>query len=82
MKKIDLLILLILFFAPLQAQCRITGKVTDEKKEPIPGASVVFIQNDSLRGMTLTDKNGKWAVEDFGKGGVCKINCVMPYFSV
>ena len=68
MRKIDLFIILSLLFIPLQAQYRITGKVTDENKEPIPGASVVFIQNDSLRGMTLTDKNGKWTVEDFSKG--------------
>lgn len=68
MRKIDLFIILSLLFIPLQAQYRIAGKVTDENKEPIPGASVVFIQNDSLRGMTLTDKNGKWTVEDFSKG--------------
>ncbi|MBQ8239363.1 MAG: carboxypeptidase-like regulatory domain-containing protein, partial [Bacteroides sp.] len=68
MRKIDLFIILSLLFIPLQAQYRITGKVTDDNKEPIPGASVVFIRNDSLRGMTLTDKNGKWTVEDFSKG--------------
>ena len=68
MRKIDLFIILSLLFIPLQAQYRIAGKVTDDNKEPIPGASVVFIQNDSLRGMTLTDKNGKWTVEDFSKG--------------
>ena len=68
MRKIYLFIILSLLFIPLQAQYRIAGKVTDENKEPIPGASVVFIQNDSLRGMTLTDKNGKWTVEDFSKG--------------
>ena len=68
MRKIDLFIILSLLFIPLQAQYRITGKVTDENKEPIPGASVVFVQNDSLRGMTLADKNGKWTVEDFSKG--------------
>lgn len=68
MRKIDLFIILSLLFIPLQAQYRIAGKVTDENKEPIQGASVVFIQNDSLRGMTLTDKNGKWTVEDFSKG--------------
>lgn len=68
MKRTDLLMILLFIFIPLQAQYRITGKVTDEKKESIPGASVVFFQNDSLRGMTLTDKNGKWTVEDFSKG--------------
>ena len=68
MRKVDLFIILSLLFIPLQAQYRIAGKVTDDNKEPIPGASVVFIQNDSLRGMTLTDKNGKWTVEDFSKG--------------
>ena len=64
MRKIDLFIILSLLFIPLQAQYRITGKVTDENKEPIPGASVFFIQNDSLRGMTLTDNDGKWTVDE------------------
>ena len=68
MRKIDLFIILSLLFIPLQAQYRITGKVTDENKEPIPGASVFFIQNDSLRGMTLTDNDGKWTVDELWKG--------------
>lgn len=68
MKRINLLSLLFLLYLPLQAQYQITGKVTDENKEPIPGASVVFVQNDSLRGMTLTNKDGKWMVNDFEKG--------------
>ena len=68
MKRIKLLSMMILFCFSMQAQHRITGKVTDTEKKPIPGASVVFTRNDSLQGMTLTNKDGKYSVSDFKKG--------------
>ena len=47
MKRINLLMVLLAMCFSLQAQYRITGKVTDENKDPIPGGSVVFVQDDS-----------------------------------
>lgn len=52
----------------MKAQYLLTGKVTDIQKSPIPGASVVFTQKDSICGMSLTDKYGKWTVAEFDKG--------------
>ena len=68
MKKISFLIFLFLFNNSLHAQYCITGKVIDKEKEPIPGANIIFAQNDSLRGMTMTDKDGKWAIDELRKG--------------
>ena len=68
MKKISFFIFLFLFNNSLHAQYCITGKVIDKEKEPIPGANIIFAQNDSLRGMTMTDKDGKWAIDELRKG--------------
>ncbi|MGZ3755797.1 MAG: SusC/RagA family TonB-linked outer membrane protein [Mucilaginibacter sp.] len=62
MRKIYLLLsVMLLFSALLKAQNRtVTGTVTDEKSEPVPGAS---IQVKGSTAGTITDVNGKYSIK-------------------
>ncbi|NEW84611.1 MAG: SusC/RagA family protein, partial [Mariniphaga sp.] len=61
MKRIILLFSLILSFSVLFAQQKsITGRVTDENNDPVPGTTVVAKGTTSG---TVTDADGKYAIK-------------------
>ncbi len=50
------------------AQHAFSGTVTDEKNEPLPGAQVLLMENDSIYAVSLTDKDGKFALRNVRYG--------------
>lgn len=68
MRKILLIILLVLPFRFVNAQCSLSGTITDQDKETLPGVQVMLSVNDSLVAATITDTQGKFALRNLQKG--------------
>ncbi len=56
----SVLLACVFLFAPLVSAQVIAGHVTDEKREPIVGASVQVLQKSILKGNTNTDIDGNY----------------------
>lgn len=68
MKRIiSFLLLILLGFQGLVAQTKISGKITDQKKQPVPGVNVLI--KDSYDGAT-TDINGNYSFSSSDTGEV------------
>lgn len=66
-KKIFLFAIIVLINMTLNAQNKITGKITDQNNLPVPGA-VIFIQ-DILKG-AMADENGKYELKGLPNGKI------------
>ena len=51
----------------------VTGKVTDDKGQPLPGIS---IQVKGSRKAAITDKNGQFTVKEAGNGAILIVSCI------
>ena len=56
-----------------QAKYKVSGKITDNKGEPLPGASVVEVGTSNG---TITDKDGKFSLEVSSPNAVLKISFI------
>ena len=66
-----LLFIVLLFFLnihSLSAQYRLSGRITNKEKKVIIGAKVILTTEDELIGMTLTDLNGWYRIENLSNG--------------
>lgn len=61
-------LLLFLNIHSISAQYKLSGRVTNQEKETIIGAKVILTTNDELAGMTLTDQNGSYRIENLSNG--------------
>lgn len=79
MIKMKSLITAILAFVSLQAMAQeITGKIVDEKQQPVSFANIaVLSETDStLLGGTISDENGAFKLEKLEKGNILKTSFV------
>jgi Ca-activated chloride channel homolog len=63
-----LLIVMILLTLPSAAQQQIAGKVVDEKKEAVMSATVVALQQNMLKGGSVTDFDGHYTLGPLDPG--------------
>jgi len=68
MKRKTIFFLFLSCFITVQAQYKATGQISNLKKEKLPGTQIILTTQDTLAGMTLTDKNGLYAIEGLKKG--------------
>ncbi|SHM61274.1 TonB-linked outer membrane protein, SusC/RagA family [Chitinophaga jiangningensis] len=59
--------------APVVPLPDVTGKVTDDKGQPLPGIS---IQVKGSRKAAITDKEGKFTVKEAGTGAILIVSCI------
>jgi len=77
MKKIFTLSLLItLMFQGLTAQTKISGRITDQKKQPVPGVNILI--KDSYDGST-TDANGNYSFTASDTGEVILVATMIGF---
>ena len=76
MKKIFAIVLTFLSFQ-LKAQTTISGKITNEKSEPIEFANIVVLTEDStfISG-TISDQNGKFSVTNSKNAVFLNVSCI------
>jgi hypothetical protein len=77
MKRIiALTILILLMFQGIFAQTKISGKITDQKKQPIPGVNILI--KDSYDGST-TDVNGNYSFTSTDTGEVILVASMIGF---
>ena len=68
MRYLLFVLLLILNVHSFLAQYQLSGRITNLEKETVIGAKVILTAGDELAGMTLTDQDGKYGIENLKDG--------------
>ena len=76
---LTLFLLIISMFSVLaqSSQTEVTGNVEDKGGEPLPGCTVLFLQEDTIAGYTTTDIKGRFAIKGLPAGDYeCKVSMI------